>query len=179
MNTAPETDTAAIAKEPAKTAKPAKPVPAVKKATAPAASADGKASKSKATKAPLAPAPTTAAKRKEATAKETPAKAAKAKKPKLVRDSFTIPKDEYSAIEALKLRAVGLAHPVKKSELLRAGLKLLSGLSDTALRAALQAVPPIKTGRPTKDVEATPVKLPPAAKAPAKTAKTAAKAQTK
>jgi hypothetical protein len=72
----------------------------------------------------------------------------KAKKPKLVRDSFTIPKDEYAAIETLKQRCAALAQPVKKSELLRAGLKLLTGMSDAALRKAVQAVPSIKTGRP-------------------------------
>ena len=76
------------------------------------------------------------------------AKEVKAKKPKLVRDSFTIPKDEYAVIVALKQRASALAQPVKKSELLRAGLKLLATLSDSALRTALQAVPSIKTGRP-------------------------------
>lgn len=75
-------------------------------------------------------------------------KNAKLKKPKLVRDSFTIPKDEYAAIEMLKERAAALAHPIKKSELLRAGLKVLAGMSDAALRNALQAVPLLKTGRP-------------------------------
>ena len=35
--------------------------------------------------------------------------------------------------------------------LLRAGLKVLAGLSDSALRSALQAVPSIKTGRPKAD----------------------------
>ena len=77
-----------------------------------------------------------------------PEKEPKAKKPKLVRDSFTFPKDEYVAIEALKLRAAQLSHPAKKSEILRAGLKALVNMSDTALRSALQAVPAIKTGRP-------------------------------
>lgn len=72
----------------------------------------------------------------------------KTKKPKLVRDSFTFPKDEYAAIEALKLRAAQLSHPAKKSEILRAGLKALLKMSDAALRSALQAVPAIKTGRP-------------------------------
>ena len=76
------------------------------------------------------------------------AKDARAKKPKLVRDSFTIPKDEYAVIETLKQRASALAHPVKKSELLRAGLKVLASLSDIPLSAALKAVPSIKTGRP-------------------------------
>lgn len=87
----------------------------------------------------------------KAAAPVTPEKEPKAKKPKLVRDSFTIPKDEYAVIEALKLRAVGLSHPAKKSEILRAGLKALAGLSDTALRNALKAVPTIKTGRPKAD----------------------------
>lgn len=74
----------------------------------------------------------------------------KVKKPKLVRDSFTIPKDEYTAIEVLKERTSKLGKGAKKSELLRAGLKLLSALPDAALLDALQAVPSIKTGRPTK-----------------------------
>ena len=69
-------------------------------------------------------------------------------KPKLVRDSFTIPSDEYAALAQLKQRALGFAHPAKKSELLRAGIKLLAGLSDAALMRALKNVPAIKTGRP-------------------------------
>ncbi|MDP1657094.1 MAG: hypothetical protein Q8K91_15025 [Hylemonella sp.] len=78
------------------------------------------------------------------------AKIAKPKKQKLVRDSFTIPKIEYVVLDELKLRAAKLAHPVKKSELLRAGIKALTGMSDTALLSALKAVPTIKTGRPKK-----------------------------
>ena len=78
-------------------------------------------------------------------------KEVKARKPKLVRDSFTIPKDEYAAIEALKMRTTRLAQPAKKSELLRAGLKLLAQLDDAALGKAMQAVPAIKTGRPKAD----------------------------
>ena len=94
-------------------------------------------------KAAAAPAPAPAAE-----------KAAKAKKPKMVRDSFTIPKDEYAVIESLKQRSGKLSQTAKKSELLRAGLKLLSGLSDAALLQALQAVPSIKTGRPKADDKA-------------------------
>lgn len=78
------------------------------------------------------------------------AKEAKPKKPKLVRDSFTIPKTEYAVLDDLKQRAIQLAHPVKKSELLRAGIKALTAMSDTALLATLKAVPAIKTGRPKK-----------------------------
>ena len=72
----------------------------------------------------------------------------KAKKPKLVRDSFTIPKAEYTVMDDLKQRATKLAFPIKKSELLRAGIKALAAMPDQAFLAALQAVPAIKTGRP-------------------------------
>jgi hypothetical protein len=75
-------------------------------------------------------------------------KVEKPKKPKLVRDSYTIPKAEYQAMEALKQRATALGQPPKKSEMLRAGIMALAGLSDAALLAALAAVPAIKTGRP-------------------------------
>ena len=76
-------------------------------------------------------------------------KAVKTKKPKLVRDSFTIPKAEYVVLEALKQRATKLTRPAKKSELLRAGIKALASLSDAAFLTALGQVPTIKTGRPT------------------------------
>ena len=76
---------------------------------------------------------------------------AKPKKPKLVRDSFTIPKDEYAGIDTLKERSVALGRPAKKSELLRAGLMALLAMSPNALHAALEAVPTIKTGRPKSD----------------------------
>lgn len=105
-----------------------------------------------ATKRPAAKAPA------KAPAASTPAKGPKEpklKKPKLVRDSFTIPKDEYAAVEALKQRTAVLGRPAKKSELLRAGLKLLASLSDAALTAALQNVPSIKTGRPKSEEPAT------------------------
>lgn len=75
-------------------------------------------------------------------------KAEKPKKPKLVRDSFTIPKIEYVVLETLKQRATKLTHSVKKSELLRAGIKALAALSDAAFLSALEKVPAIKTGRP-------------------------------
>lgn len=85
------------------------------------------------------------------------------KKVKLVRDSFSLPKAEYATIDTLKKRAMTMGVSVKKSELLRAGLMWLSGASDSALKAALTAVPTLKTGRPAAEV---PKK--PAAKAPVK-----------
>jgi hypothetical protein len=138
--------------KPAKAAPPAAPAKAVKASAKPAAKAV-KAPAKPAAGAVATPAPKAAAK-KPAAKPAAPAKEAKAKKPKLVRDSFTIPKDEYAVVETLKQRAATLAQPAKKSELLRAGLKLLASLSDTALRSALQAVPSIKTGRPKTEPEA-------------------------
>jgi hypothetical protein len=120
---------------PAKTARVAAPAktPAAKR---PAAAVAGKAVAKPAKTAPVA---------KKAAV---PAKPAPEPKPKLVRDSFTMPKAEYAVIEQLKRRASVLERPAKKSELLRAGIKALNALSDAALLAALQAVPTIKTGRP-------------------------------
>lgn len=69
-------------------------------------------------------------------------------KHKLVRDSFTIPKHEYVVLDELKLRAAGLMRPVRKSELLRAGIAVLKAMPDKAFLAALNAVPSLKTGRP-------------------------------
>ena len=97
------------------------------------------------------------------------------KKPKLVRDSFTIPKTEFAAIDQLKTRAIALGSSVKKSELLRAGLMVLQGLNDAAYKVALAAVPTLKTGRPT--VTDKPAATKPTAKPTAKkAAKPAAKA---
>ena len=108
--------------------------------------------------------------------KTKPASADKDVKTKLVRDSFTIPKNEYAALDALKTRALQLGLAAKKSELLRAGLMALSTMSDAAYKTALSAVPTLKTGRPsTKDDKAAqatvaPVSAPKAAPATAKKA---------
>ena len=111
---------------------------AVKKATVKKAAAKKAAPQKVAVKAPLS--------RTASPAK--PKQAVKQKKPKLVRDSFTIPKAEYEVLAELKQRADKLTRPAKKSELLRAGIKILAALSDAALLTALAQVPTIKTGRP-------------------------------
>ena len=68
----------------------------------------------------------------------------------MVRDSFTIPKAEYTVLDDLKQRAGKLASSVKKSELIRAGIKALAAMTDAAFMAAVKVVPTIKTGRPSK-----------------------------
>jgi hypothetical protein len=118
-------------------------VAVVRKSTAKTASVAAKRPAArKAAKVAKAPVPVAVA---PLTAKA-PAKA----KPKLVRDSFTMPKAEYAVIDELKQRAAKLGRPAKKSELLRAGVKALNTMTDEVLRAALSAVPTIKTGRPHK-----------------------------
>lgn len=69
---------------------------------------------------------------------------------KLVRDSFTMPRDEFALIAKLKERALDFKRPTKKSELLRAGLQRLDALDQVELRAALTALRPLPTGRPKK-----------------------------
>jgi len=151
----------------------------VKTAPAEAGDAAGRATAKKATPTkavkPAATAATASSAKPAKAPKET--KAVKATKPphvaapkrhKLIRDSFTIPKDEYEALGQLKLRANGLAAPAKKSELLRAGIKALAAMSDASFLAALKGVPALKTGRPAAEL--------PTAEAPAgKRAKAQAK----
>ena len=102
-------------------------------------------------KAAKAAKPAPAAKRpaaKKAAPPPAPLPVEKPVKLKLVRDSFTIPADEYDVIGALKRRSALLGSPAKKSEVLRAGVKALAAMDDAQLGAALAAVPAIKTGRP-------------------------------
>ena len=114
------------AKTPARKAAPARK-PAKKPAAAPAAKAAPPAKPPKADKAD------------------------KAKKPKLVRDSFTIPKNEVAVLDDLKLRAARLGRPAKTSEVLRAGIMALAAMGDAAFLATVTGVPAVKTGRPAKD----------------------------
>ncbi len=155
--TAPQAQAKTVVKKASPRAKKAAPRPVKKAAKPTVRKAPSKTSGSATQK----PAPQ-AAKTKTVTSK--PAKPAqpvqptkakqnteqKPKKPKLVRDSFTFPKDEYQAIAGLKQKALGLKHSAKKSEILRAGLMLLNGLNDKAFLAALSKVPALKTGRPAK-----------------------------
>lgn len=69
-------------------------------------------------------------------------------KVKVVRDSFTMPQNDYALIAILKEKANG-AH-LKKSELLRAGLHLLSKLTAAQLKKSVADLEKIKTGRPKK-----------------------------
>ncbi len=79
-----------------------------------------------------------------------PAPAKGSERVKLVRDSFTMPRDDFDLIAQLKTRALEFKRPTKKSELLRAGLQQLASMDEGKLRAALAALRPLKVGRPKK-----------------------------
>jgi hypothetical protein len=72
----------------------------------------------------------------------------KSKRPKVIRDSFTMPKAEYAKIDELKALGLTVGVAAKKSELLRAGLIALSKLGAPELKTAIKALDNVKTGRP-------------------------------
>lgn len=141
-------------KTPAKTAPraPAKK-PAAKKAAKPAPAKAAPATRK------TAPVKAVAAAQKATPAKAVkpakPVKAAaapkdKAKKPKLVRDSFTMPAAEYQVLGDLKKACLKAGFAVKKSELLRIGVALMQKADVALLQSTLAALPPLKAGRPKK-----------------------------
>lgn len=137
------TEAHATGKTAAKTAPPVATKPAVK-VSAKATSKAGPSVKPAASKkVPAKKAPAAA---KSAAAE----KPEKPKKVKMVRDSFTFPKPEFAVLEDLKLRGAKLAVPIKKTELIRAGIKALAAMGDANFLAAIRAVPNLKTGRPAK-----------------------------
>jgi hypothetical protein len=86
------------------------------------------------------------------TVKAAPQKAAKKTKHKMkvVRDSFTMPQNEYAMISRIKDICLKAKMHVKKSEVLRAGLILLAELDPGQLKRAMGGLEKIKTGRPRK-----------------------------
>ncbi|WP_395009945.1 hypothetical protein [Undibacterium sp.] len=72
----------------------------------------------------------------------------KVKKPKLVRDSFTMPEAEYAVLSEVKKACIAAGIEVKKSQLLRVGLVLLKKTPISALKTLVEELPPLKAGRP-------------------------------
>lgn len=91
------------------------------------------------------------AKKVAATAKSVSAEAAvkeKHKKPKLVRDSFTMPEAEYAVLGEVKKACIAAGIEVKKSQLLRVGLQLLKKTPVSTLKTMIAGLQPLKAGRP-------------------------------
>ena len=72
----------------------------------------------------------------------------KPRKPKLVRDSFTMPEKEYAVLGEVKEACLAAGISVKKSELLRVGVALVGALGMGALKAHVGSLVPLKSGRP-------------------------------
>jgi len=81
---------------------------------------------------------------------EKPPKAEKKPKLKVVRDSFTMPQNEYQKISEIKALCLKSDLHVKKSEILRAGLQALSAMGIEQMSNVLKGLEKIKTGRPNK-----------------------------
>jgi len=69
-------------------------------------------------------------------------------KTKVIRDSFSFPEQDYQKISELKKVCLAAGVHVKKGEILRAGLHLLSALTIEQLKNAVGQVEQVKTGRP-------------------------------
>ncbi len=151
-NVAPTPVKSATAK-PAASKPAAKPSPS-KSVTKPATKPMATSTAVKAVAKPAGAKPKATPAKKSAKALPKPKKAktekVKPEKIKMERDSFTMPKDEYAQLTLLKARLSSMGQPVKKSELLRAGVKLLAAMSDNTLKTTLAKIPVIKTGRPNK-----------------------------
>ena len=75
-------------------------------------------------------------------------KKSKTVKTKVIRDSFSFPEQDYLKISELKKTCLAAGIHVKKSEVLRAGLNLLTKLNLDELKDAVDQVDKIRTGRP-------------------------------
>ncbi|PUA18969.1 hypothetical protein [Glaciimonas sp. PCH181] len=152
-----------VVKAPVQKAKPAAKVAAVAPKKPVAVKKPVVAKKAAPAKASVAPAPKSAASATTSPAakaiaaptviraKPVPEPKLKAKKAKLVRDSFTMPEDEYQVLSDVKKACLKAGLAVKKSELLRIGVALIKDLDNAKLKAAIANLPLVKAGRPKKD----------------------------
>ncbi len=69
-------------------------------------------------------------------------------KVKVIRDSFSFPEEDYLKISQLKKTCLAAGINVKKGEILRAGLHLLSQLTLDELKSVIDQVEKVQTGRP-------------------------------
>lgn len=69
-------------------------------------------------------------------------------KEKVIRDSFTLPVEDYELIAQIKQRCLKVAVNATKSEIIRAGLHALDSMEDKELLAVVESLEKVKTGRP-------------------------------
>lgn len=90
---------------------------------------------------------------KAASKKVKPVSASKSqpkKQAKLVRDSFSIPENEYALLAETKKNCLKAGFEIKKSEIIRIGISLVHQLTLARLKKAQKVLQPVKTGRPKK-----------------------------
>jgi hypothetical protein len=80
---------------------------------------------------------------------KTDIKKRKSAKVKVIRDSFSFPEQDYLKISELKKTCLAAGIHVKKGEILRAGLHILTKLNLAELTQAVEQVEKVQTGRPT------------------------------
>ena len=68
----------------------------------------------------------------------------KPRKEKLVRDSFTMPEQEYAVLGQVKKACLKAGFEIKKSELLRIGVALISQIDMATLKGVLAAAAAIE-----------------------------------
>ena len=72
----------------------------------------------------------------------------KTAKVKVVRDSFSFPEKDYLKISELKNTCLAAGIHVRKGEIIRAGLHLLTKLNLDELKHAVEQIEKVQTGRP-------------------------------
>lgn len=99
-------------------------------------------------------APTAKAKGKPASGKRAASKLVaekpKATREKVVRDSFSMPKSEHAGLKSLRTDLARAGRICTKSELLRAGLQLVSARSIDSLVKVLNSLPVVPKGKGSK-----------------------------
>ena len=73
-------------------------------------------------------------------------------KPRVIKDTFTMPQSDHDKIGACLSRCLSLGIYSNKSEIIRAGLCSLVGLSDANFRKILKRQEKVKTGSPGKQL---------------------------
>ncbi|TAG26221.1 MAG: hypothetical protein EAZ37_10010 [Burkholderiales bacterium] len=80
--------------------------------------------------------------------KSKPVKTEAIKKPKLIRDSFTLPQADHDLIKQCKKTALAGGRETKKSEVLRAAIQSFAALNAAQQLAAYSRLQSIALGRP-------------------------------
>ena len=80
----------------------------------------------------------------------TPQRRSDTVRPKVRRDGFTMPASDYALIAHIQAASLQAGMSVTKSEVLRAGLQVLSQLPPPELTRVLRELEKVKTGRTAK-----------------------------